>query len=303
MIQVLAIFILLASLLGLLSPLITPVFNGQVPQLAWLFDLASHWQGLYALLLILSLVGLVPKHKSWLFTLCALALPLISASPQLPKASGSNQLLKILSSNVYVGNSNLSTLKALIDQEKPDIIVLLEFTPAHQQQVATWTDYPQQFLNPKSQHNAFGMAILSRLALSNQHIITDGHGIEHLVTQVAYQNQSIKLIGFHPLPPINQTAHVIRDQVLQDLTQSSEQPTLIVGDFNASPWSSAFKGLAAKGFYRTLNLWPTWPAKGKGLFGIPIDQVLASKQWHKIDTKIADSIGSDHYPIVVELSL
>lgn len=302
MLKTLSIVLLLASFLGLTSPLLTPLFTESIPKLAWLLDLASHWQGLYTSLLMLSALCLAFKQKKWLWGLSALALPAFTVSPILnyPVITGSDSL-KIISSNVYLGNSDLSRLKTLVDQEQPDVIVLLEFSPQHLAPVKTWTDYPHQILQARS--GAFGMAILSRFALSETQIITDSLGIEHIRTQVQ-ASQPFQLVGFHPLPPVSEQAYRVRDQLLQDLTKPPyQEPSIIAGDFNATPWSSAFQGLAQRGYYRSLNLFPTWPTKLRGIIGIPIDQVLASSHWQLRSTRIGPHIGSDHYPVIVELNL
>lgn len=300
MLKTLSIVLLLASFLGLTSPLLTPLFTERAPKLAWLLDLASHWQWLHGLLLVLSILFLASQQRGWLWGLSALALPLVTASPVLNSATTHTPSFKILSSNVYLDNPDLNRLKVLIDQEQPDVIVLLEFSQQHLAPVKTWTEYPHQILQARS--GAFGMAILSRFALSETQSITDRIGIEHIRTQVQ-ADQPFQLIGFHPLPPMSEQAYQVRDQLLRDLTKNHKQPTVIAGDFNATPWSSAFQGLAQQGYYRSLNLFPTWPAKFKGLMGIPIDQVLASSHWQLRSARIGPNIGSDHYPIIVELNL
>ncbi|HMT91513.1 endonuclease/exonuclease/phosphatase family protein [uncultured Thiothrix sp.] len=301
MLKILSILLLLASFLGLTSPLLTPLFTESVPKLAWLLDLASHWQWLYGLLLVLSILFLASQQKWWLLALITLALPLVTASPVLSSTTTHTHTFKILSSNVYLDNPDLNRLKILIDQEQPDVIVLLEFSPQHLAPVKTWTAYPHQILQARS--GAFGMAILSRFALSETQIITDSLGIEHIRTQVQ-ASQPFQLVGFHPLPPVSEQAYRVRDQLLQDLTKPPhQQPRIIAGDFNATPWSSAFQGLAKRGYYRSVSLLPTWPTKLRGIIGIPIDQVLASSHWQLLTTRIGSNIGSDHYPIIVELSL
>lgn len=300
MLKFFGILIGLSSLTGLLSPLMTPLLIHRFPTLAWLFDLASHWQWLYVLLLILSSLLLATKHKGWLTSLVFITLPFFSATPVLKTAETNAKPLKIISANAYFENPDLSRLQTLITQEQPDLVVIVEFAPQHVKQVQAWADYPHQVLQPAS--GAFGMAILSRLPLSQTKTLTDQAGIEHIATQVAY-TQPFTLIGLHPLPPLNKKLHQTRDALLQQLTDANGQARLIAGDFNASPWSSALQGLAAKNFYRTLNLLPTWPTSWQGLMGIPIDQVLASTQWKLISAKVGTSIGSDHYPVIVELSL
>ncbi len=301
MLKTLSIVLLLASFLGLTSPLLTLLFTESIPKLAWLLDLASHWQWLYGLLLVLSILFLASQQKCWLLALSALALPLFTGSPVLSSATTHTHSFKILSSNVYLDNPDLNRLKVLIDQEQPDVIVLLEFSPQHLAPVKAWTDYPHQILQARS--GAFGMAILSRFALSETQIITDSLGIEHIRTQVQ-ASQPFQLVGFHPLPPVSEQAYRVRDQLLQDLTKPPHQePIIIAGDFNATPWSSAFQGLAQRGYYRSLNLLPTWPTKLRGIIGIPIDQVLASSHWQLRSARIGPHIGSDHYPVIVELNL
>lgn len=300
MIRIFGILLLLASLLGLTSPLLTPLFSESLPKLAWLLDLASHWQWLYGLLLVLSILCLAIRQKRWLLALSALVLPFVTASPILSIANTHTNSVKILSSNVYLNNPDLSRLKTLIDQEQPDVIVLLEFSQQHLVPVKAWVDYPHQILQARA--GAFGMAILSRFALNSTQIITDALGIEHISTQVQ-ASQAFQFIGFHPLPPMSVQAYQVRNQLLQDLTKTTTQPRIIAGDFNATPWSSTFQNLAQQGYYRSLNLLPTWPTKFKGFLGIPIDQVLASSHWQLRTARIGPNIGSDHYPLIVELNL
>lgn len=301
MIRSFGILVVCGSLLGLFSPLITPLFLPHQLTLAWLCDLASHWQWLYMLLLVLGLLLLAPKNKAWLVSGLALALPFLTASPILKTATSSNHSLKVLSSNVHFSNPDLTQLKALATQQNPDVIVICEYTPQHTAFVKAWKDYPYQLLNPAD--HPFGMAILSRTPLSQPETLQDSLGIQYLSVQREYQQQAIKLIGFHPQPPMTKEQHPVRDQILRQFTSSHHQPTLIVGDFNATPWSTAFTGLAERGFYRTLNLLPTWPTKFQGFMGIPIDQLVASSQWKVVSAKVYPSIGSDHYPVIVEVSL
>ncbi|MEE8238524.1 MAG: endonuclease/exonuclease/phosphatase family protein, partial [Nitrososphaerales archaeon] len=85
-----------------------------------------------------------------------------------------------------------------------------------------------------------------------------------------------------------------------------EDPILLLGDLNITPWSPIFKD-----FLRSTGLrdsregfglqpsWPTWfpPA------WIPIDHVLVSSNVTVYDRKIERDIGSDHYPVIVDFSV
>jgi endonuclease/exonuclease/phosphatase (EEP) superfamily protein YafD len=81
---------------------------------------------------------------------------------------------------------------------------------------------------------------------------------------------------------------------------------LIAGDFNLTPWSEYFSdaleqsGLhdAALGF----GLARSWPAQFAPA-GIRIDHCLLSRHWRSQSTSIGPDLGSDHLPLVADVSL
>jgi endonuclease/exonuclease/phosphatase (EEP) superfamily protein YafD len=98
----------------------------------------------------------------------------------------------------------------------------------------------------------------------------------------------------------------------QWIADASGRPgTIVLGDFNLTPWSPRFRdalarsGLTPAGDYR---LWPrTFPAMpaARLLFflsgGIPIDHVLVSGDLGVSRVVRGPFIGSDHYPVYAEL--
>ena len=83
-------------------------------------------------------------------------------------------------------------------------------------------------------------------------------------------------------------------------------PLVLIGDFNCTPWSPAFRKLVSysglRDSRRGLGVQPTWPSPF-GPFGIPIDHALVSKDLHVIDRSVGPQVGSDHRGIVVGLAL
>ena len=79
-----------------------------------------------------------------------------------------------------------------------------------------------------------------------------------------------------------------------------------MGDLNVSPWSAEFRQLlkdsqlrdSTKGF----GLQPTWPTHVR-LMQIPIDHLLYSSDIKIIDRRVGPNIGSDHYPLIVDLQI
>lgn len=127
-----------------------------------------------------------------------------------------------------------------------------------------------------------------RLILLTDHIHPRTDGYEQNQYAVLHADQQ----------PITPEYHAARNIKLGEISTNSLQsgmPTIIAGDFNASPWSSAFAGSELK---RATGLASTWPS---GLFGIAVDQVLASEQWHVYDFYVGSDTGSDHLPVIATL--
>jgi endonuclease/exonuclease/phosphatase (EEP) superfamily protein YafD len=92
-------------------------------------------------------------------------------------------------------------------------------------------------------------------------------------------------------------------QALTAAVVTGSAPTVLAGDFNATPWSSAFSGLAEQGLHRATGLTASWPAQMKGIFGIPIDHVMVTSHWAMATSQTGLDLGSDHLPVLVGLSL
>ena len=82
----------LAAALGLLSPWLVTLLADHSQHLAWLLDLASHWQWLHLALLLGCLVLLAPRRPRWLLLAPLLALPWFSVAPKLPAQTGEVRL-------------------------------------------------------------------------------------------------------------------------------------------------------------------------------------------------------------------
>lgn len=289
------------SLLGLLLPLLSNSLAGAPGTLPWLLDLASHWQWLFlAGLLLAALLG-TWRDRRWLLPLLATPLPWLSAAPALPSGTGGPEL-RVASANVHLGSSDIAPLAAWLLQAQPDLLVLLEVSPPYAEALQQLPGYPHRLIHADS--SPFGIALLSRLPLTHGGVEMDDQGIPHLRAQLRLAGCNLSMSAFHPMPPLSPDFHARRDARLRELLQSSgAQPALLAGDLNATPWSSAFAGLDARGWRRASGLAPTWPSMGAGVMGIPIDHVLATHHWRLLAKERGPQIGSDHLPILVRLSL
>lgn len=292
----------LLCLLGLLLPLLSHLLAGVTGTLAWLIDLACHWQWLFLLGLVVFAGLACCRDKRWAVLLLALPLPWLTASAPAPTGEPQAQVLAVASANVHLHSRNIEALAAWLAQEKPDVLVLLEVSPAYAQGLRTLRDYPFQHI--VAEDSPFGIAVLSRHPLQQIEVIEDAQRIAHIEALLQWHGQPVGIIALHPMPPLAPQYHSVRNAKLAALARhatASGIPTVLAGDLNATPWSSAFSGLAQLGLRRASGLAATWPAVLQGVLGLPIDHVLVTQHWAVAARKVGPQLGSDHLPVLVRL--
>jgi endonuclease/exonuclease/phosphatase (EEP) superfamily protein YafD len=97
--------------------------------------------------------------------------------------------------------------------------------------------------------------------------------------------------------------HLRQIASLPAMVASLEAPIVLVGDFNATPWSYALtRVIGETGLAPLAGLRPTWPAH-LGWPQLPIDHVLVSGEWRLLSAERGPYAGSDHRPVIARLAL
>jgi endonuclease/exonuclease/phosphatase (EEP) superfamily protein YafD len=290
--------------LGLLLPWITRALAGQDHRVAWALDLAAHWQWLYAAGLLLGSLVAARSWRRWLLALVLLPLPWWSAAPRLPEAAkDAGPVLTIASANVQVGHRDATAVVDWLATTDADVVVLVEVSPVHAAALTALPGYPHRHV--VAADDPFGIAVLSRHPMQAV-TMRDHDGIARIESRIAFAGTCTDLVALHPMPPLSPHFHAARDALLKEIAdrdRTDERPMLVVGDLNATPWSSAFAGLDHAGLRRSSDLRPTWPSAGRGWIGIPIDHVLASPHWARLSSAAGPDLASDHRPLLTSVAL
>jgi len=153
-----------------------------------------------------------------------------------------------------------------------------------------------------------GVTILAATDLQPTAIEVDVGG-EAAAVSVWIGDQVVDVIGIHPPSPTTGERSARRDAVLAatgDWVASRSNPVVVVGDFNATPWSAAFRGLQWRGLLaNTLagaGIQASWP-DGWGPLSIPIDHVLHTRELGSETRRTGPSFGSAHRPVLVTIGL
>lgn len=285
----------------------------------WLLDLASHfrWHLLLGGCLWLALmfrrlgraaqVGLIVACVWNAFDLLPYWLP--TATFQNPAAVTAAPI-SVVSVNVHSSNKDHARCVAYLRRRQPDLVAILELTPAWARAITALADlYPHRLVEPRPDN--FGIAVLSRWPLAAAEV--RAFGITPFPNAIVLvqpdRGPAFRFVATHPYPPVNAEAtRRLRTQLagLADHLAREGPATIVAGDFNATPWSFAFRDFVHTTGLRDsslgLGLQPTWNAR-LWLPGIPIDHVLVPPGTTVLRRSVGPDIGSDHLPIEAELIL
>lgn len=216
--------------------------------------------------------------------------------------------VRFLIANVFQGNRKASSLLSLVRKADPDVILLTEMDKQWERDVASLkASYPATVLEPLS--NTYGIGLYSRLVLRDaqvRYLVEDD--IPSIRATITLRDGSdFTMWGVHPAPPRPNSDTGQRDAelllVAKDVAAAAG-PSVVAGDLNDVAWSSTttlfqkVSGLLdpriGRGLYATFNA--NWP-----LLRWPLDHLFASKEWTLGEFQTLNDIGSDHFPILVEL--
>ncbi|GAB2943644.1 endonuclease/exonuclease/phosphatase family protein [Hafnia psychrotolerans] len=283
----------------------------QMATLSLLFVLTELWilplgGPLATLIVLLSLACMI--YQAWWI------LPYTPLYPVQVKKTVPNghPRLKIINCNVLMTNRQSADLLNIVKENCPDILVLLETDQWWEDQMAPLdADYPHSLRCPLD--NLYGMHVYSRLPIFDgkiQYLVADGIPSMHFRVELESGDQVI-LHCLHPMPPspTEDDESTNRDGELVAVGHTAARasyPTIVTGDLNDVAWSRT-----TRLFMKVSGLLD--PRRGRGMFNTfhaslsflrwPLDHVFHSKEFTLIDMQRLPPMGSDHFPIMVELAL
>jgi endonuclease/exonuclease/phosphatase (EEP) superfamily protein YafD len=277
------------------------------------FDLCSHFRCQYFVLLaMLTIVLWRWKSPRWAgAAFLALLHNAVLIGPYyvpVKSVDGAAAKLTVITFNVNTSNRRHAEVLAYVREKSPDLILLIEVDNRWMQEMSALDEsYPHRVALP--QDGPFGIALLSKLPIAKYELVgVNGSSSRSILAQLDFNGRRIGFLGMHPPPPLTPSMFRNRNQILERATErakSSGLPTVVAGDFNATPWSAGFRSLYAAGLTDTalgFGVQRTWSSHVP-LLRIPIDHVLTTKDFVTHRRAVGPNCGSDHYPVEAEISL
>jgi endonuclease/exonuclease/phosphatase (EEP) superfamily protein YafD len=216
----------------------------------------------------------------------------------------------LLIANVCITNRDADPMRALVEHVNPDLVLALE--------PDTWWEEQLQSVEASYPHvvkhvidNAYGMILYSRLPLIHPEVrfmVEDDVPSVH--TQVELPSgDRFYLHGMHPRPPHpthdpDTTERDAEMLMLGHEIEGREGATVVGGDLNDVSWSyttelfQKISGLldprVGRGTYSTFHAEYL-------IFRYPLDHLFHSDHFKLVRLERLPYIGSDHFPVLVEL--
>ena len=229
------------------------------------------------------------------------------------RCSTPERSFRLLIANVMLENTEPERLLAVIRENDPDVVLTVETD-------ARWTEalsplresYPYRV--EQSQDNYYGLLLFSRLPLIDPQVkflVQDDIPSVHTALKLP-SGDTVFLHGLHPRPPepLRDQNSTARDAELvvvgRAIRDAGDRPTVVAGDLNDVAWSATtelfvrLSGLldprVGRGFYNSFHA-------DKLYLRYPLDHVFHSNHFTLTDLRLLPHIGSDHFPVLIELCL
>jgi endonuclease/exonuclease/phosphatase (EEP) superfamily protein YafD len=303
---------LLLSLLILCVPSFSRLFNNVD---YWLADIFSHFPVQYALLALIIFSICLWKHFMTLAALAGLLFlfnisAIVDFGGAIHAAEHAGIPFKIYSANLHIDNDDLSQLNKEVKKIDPDILLLLEVTPVHFKQLQSLIQtYPHHTEKRSFGGPEIGFVFLSKFPILNNHVTKLSNRCNFFLEAMIEVNQKpVVFYGVHAQRPDTRNYIERKNQFRWLSRRINEQslPAIVAGDFNTTPYSPILRELVKitglKDSREGFGWQPSWPTYFPPLW-IPIDHVLVTPDIQVRKRTTGSYIGSDHYPVITELSL
>jgi endonuclease/exonuclease/phosphatase (EEP) superfamily protein YafD len=292
---------------------IAGLLASRLGQLWIAFDVFSQFTLQFAVVTVAFLVGLVvPRAKVLVaFVLILVGLVGIGLWPQLassnPRVLDSLRpgevALKVVSFNSWYDSQTPDLVRAELERLDADVVTLVEIGPHGRAALlaALRGRYPHQAICFDIAY--CNLAVLSKTPIAASEARVGWEGPPVIVAKLGPEAGGLTVFGVHTIRFPHSRAQFRQIVALVALIATTPGRKLVMGDFNATPFSRMTQTVASQtGLVRLTSL-PSWPSR-LNLPQVAIDHIFASPELRPLETeRLGEPAGSDHYPVSIKLAV
>jgi endonuclease/exonuclease/phosphatase (EEP) superfamily protein YafD len=229
--------------------------------------------------------------------------------------SASAKRVTLITNNIYVLNRRREDLMKWLASRPAEVIALQEADGGLTDRLRAGEDgYPHRLVAEDTLVTRDGwpgresIVVLSRYPILEHRLLRPWAKAWQVVLVRLDVADGLRpwIVAIHAPTPIYKDSLPTRDLILEKLGEviaGLDGPVIVVGDFNASPYTPVYRGFTEVAGLATFRHFPaSYPARLGG-FGVPIDHVLARGAARVAELHALPPIGSDHRPLAATLIL
>lgn len=283
----------------------------------WWLDVAANFRAQYFVILTLAgLALLLSRLRNLGYAIFGVALvnlvfvlPLYLGSPGPSDPAAPS--IRIMSFNLLSTNDDFPAVIDYIDGIDPDLVFLHEASRPWEVAIES-SGLAHQVIRARSDDMIFGTLVLVRFG--DVEVVSHGFAAaQPRAIEVSYRPRgwpdAIRVLSTHPLAPTGAERASLRDAQIgfaADWARAQGGAVVVVGDLNATPWSWPFNLLTGAGLRNSqdgFGLQASFPVTTTFILRVPIDHLLHSDALTTRHRFLGPNLGSDHFPLVVDLEL
>jgi len=228
--------------------------------------------------------------------------PLYTNEPAAPAGTGR---LLVAHVNMQHHYSDFVDVRRVLDDRKPDVLVVLEPSRGwlRKTKPAGYRVYVRPG-RPEPRVLVFAGKRVSNVEFPHDPALPSSSS----TFDIELDDALVHVLALHTATPRTPGAQRTRDDELaaaSSWARRQANPELVLGDLNATPWSSVLQSLEDSADLRNsaygYGVQATWPSRA-GPFGIPIDQLLHSRDLTVTDRTTGPGFGSEHRSLWVAIA-
>lgn len=288
------------------------LIGSRLGQLWIAFDVFSQFTLHFAIVTVAFLIGLMMPRGRLLAAFLVLVLGvvgigiwphLVSRTPvQAVSAPAGERAIRVVSFNTWYPNEQAESVKQEIARLDADVVALVEVGPNKRKMLAELKgQYPYQA-------NCFridycNIAILSKLPVSDVSSQVSWEGPPYLSVRLGPEAGDLTVMAVHTIRFPHSRAQYRQVVALAKLIESLPGRKLVMGDFNATPFSRIIETVERRAGLTRLTTLPSWPSH-VGLPQIAIDHIFISRGIRQLSKQVVgEPAGSDHFPVMLDIGV
>lgn len=288
------------------------LIGSRLGQLWIAFDVFSQFTLQFGLVAVAFTVGLLLPRAKLLAAFLIIVIGVIAigiwphAASRAPATEATappgERALRLASFNTLYENSQADAVKAEVLRLDADVVGLIEMGNNKKRILAELRQhYPYQA-------NCFSrdfcnLVILSKIPLETVGSDVAWEGPPYMQAKFGPEAGGLSVFLVHTIRFPHSRAQFRQIIAFSRLIESTPGPKLVMGDFNATPYSRIIQTLEQRTNLRRLTILPSWPSYVR-LPQIAIDHIFVSPGLKALGSQsIGEPGGSDHFPVAITVAV